>query len=133
MGKTTIDRLIINSPYEDLQRHWRYDRETHPFKLIEDRRWAGYVVATPGSKSFDDPSIFMEIQLVNKIWPCVKLWRKAGYSGVASITKRLLEHRRDPEWEPRFFFSQGILLRYDFFATPFTPSGKQSSEEALFG
>ena len=28
MARTTIDRLIINSPYEEPQRHWRYDRET---------------------------------------------------------------------------------------------------------
>jgi len=24
MGKTTIDRLIINSPYAEPERHWRY-------------------------------------------------------------------------------------------------------------
>jgi len=29
--------------------------------------------------------------------------------------------------------SRGILTCYDFSATPFTPSGKKSSEEALFG
>jgi uncharacterized protein with GYD domain len=27
MPHATIDRLIINSPYEEPQRHWRYDRE----------------------------------------------------------------------------------------------------------
>jgi type III restriction enzyme len=33
----------------------------------------------------------------------------------------------------RLHRSRGILKCYDFSATPFTPSGKQSSEEALFG
>src|SRR5690606_366754 len=33
----------------------------------------------------------------------------------------------------RLHRSRGILQCYDFSATPFTPSGKQSSEEALFG
>ncbi|HPC65028.1 MAG TPA: DEAD/DEAH box helicase family protein, partial [Anaerohalosphaeraceae bacterium] len=33
----------------------------------------------------------------------------------------------------RLHRSRGVLKCYDFSATPFTPSGKQSSEEALFG
>ncbi len=106
MGKTTIDRLIINSPYEEPARHWRYDRETRTFDLVDGRRPAGYVVATPGSKAFDDPGIFIEIPLVNQIRPRVKAWREAGYPGVTSITKRLLEHWRDPERDQRFFFCQ---------------------------
>jgi len=108
MGKTTIDRLIINSPYEEPQRYWRYDRETRTFELVEGRRPAGYVMATPGSKAFDDPGIFVEIPLVNQIRPRVKAWRNADYPGVSSITKRLLEHWRDPETfdARRFFFCQ---------------------------
>jgi type III restriction enzyme len=66
------------------------------------------VVASPDSRAFDDPGIFVEIPLVNQIRPRVKAWRKAGYPGVSSITKRLLEHWRDPEEFDRrgFFFCQ---------------------------
>lgn len=108
MARTTIDRLIINSPYEEPTRHWRYDRETRTFDLVEGRRPAGYVVASGDSRAFDDPGIFVEIPLVNQIRPRVKAWREAGYPGVTSITKRLLEHWRDPEeFEARrFFFCQ---------------------------
>ena len=103
-----IDRLIINSPYEEPTRHWRYDRETRLFDLAEGRRPAGYVVASGDSKAFDDPGIFVEIPLVNKIRPRVMAWREANYPGVSSITKRLLEYWRDPEeFEARrFFFCQ---------------------------
>ena len=108
MARKTIDRLIINSPYEEPARHWRYDRETRLFSLEEGRRPAGYVVASGDSKAFDDPGIFIEIALVNQIRPRVKAWRETGYPGVSSITKRLLEHWRDPEeFEARrFFFCQ---------------------------
>ena len=108
MAKTTIDRLIINSPYEEPSRHWHYERETRLFDLVEGRRSAGYVVASPDSKAFDDPGIFVEIPLVNQIRPRVKAWREVGYPGVSSITKRLLEHWRDPEEfdSRRFFFCQ---------------------------
>jgi len=108
MGKTTIDRLIVNSPYEEPKYHWRYVRETRLFELAEGRRPAGYVVASESSKAFDDPGIFIEIPLVNQIRPRVKRWREKGYPGVTSITKRLLEHWQDPEnfARRRFFFCQ---------------------------
>ena len=108
MGKTTIDRLIVNSPYEEPCQHWRYERTTKLFDLEEGRRPAGYVVASGESKAFDDPGIFMEIPLVNQIRPRVNKWREAGYPGVSAITKRLLDHWHDPEnFEiRRFFFCQ---------------------------
>jgi type III restriction enzyme len=107
MGKTTIDHLIINSPYEEPKRHWSYDRKSRTFDLTEGRRPAGYVIASQSSKAFDDPGIFVPIPLVNQIRPRVKAWREAGYPGVTGITKRLLEHWNNPdEREHQFFFCQ---------------------------
>lgn len=68
----TIDRLIINSPYEEPVHYWGYDRENRLFSMKDGRRPAGYVIATPGSKSFDDPGVFVEIDLVNQIRPRIK-------------------------------------------------------------
>lgn len=103
--KSQIDRLIINSPYVEPGLHWRYDRESRLFELAEGRRPAGYVVASADSKAFDDPGLFVEIPLVNQIRPRVKAWREAGYPGVTAITKRLLEHWRDPEGSRNAGFS----------------------------
>jgi DNA modification methylase len=74
----------------------------------EGRRPAGYVIATEGSRSFDDPGIVVEIPLVNQIRPRVKVWREAGYPGITGITRRLLEYWTDPEeFETRrLFFCQ---------------------------
>ncbi|HET7488090.1 MAG TPA: DEAD/DEAH box helicase family protein [Acidimicrobiales bacterium] len=105
----TIDRLIVNSPYVEPERHWLYDRETRRFTLVEgERRPAGYVVATPGSKSFDDPGVFHALPLVNQIRPRVAAWREAGWPGATPVTRRLLEHWTDPEErkDRRFFFCQ---------------------------
>ncbi|MBI2911247.1 MAG: type III restriction endonuclease subunit R, partial [Chloroflexi bacterium] len=108
MMPATIDQLIVNSPYHEPTQHWRYDRETRTFSLEPGRRPAGYVVATPGSKAFDDPGIFVELPLVNQIRPRVQAWREAGYPGVTGVTRRLLEHWHDPEerHDKRFFFCQ---------------------------
>ncbi|MDG6027958.1 MAG: type III restriction endonuclease subunit R [Candidatus Brocadia sp.] len=103
-----IDRLIINSPYEEPRQYWEYIRDTREFVLQEDRRPAGYIVASESSKSFDDPGTFIEIELVNTIRPRIKKWREQGYPGVTGITKRLLQHWQDPEErrDRRFFFCQ---------------------------
>ena len=37
MPQHTIDRLIINSPYEEPTKYWRYDRERRMFSLTEGR------------------------------------------------------------------------------------------------
>jgi len=39
--KSTIDQLIINSPYKEPEQYWSYDRETHSFTLKSGRRPAG--------------------------------------------------------------------------------------------
>ena len=108
MPRATIDRLIVNSPYKEPAKHWSYDRKTRLFDLVDGRRPAGYVVASSDSKAFDDPGVFVEIPLVNRIRSRIRAWREAGYPGVTGITKRLLEHWTDPEEfnSRRFFFCQ---------------------------
>ena len=108
-GSATINQLIINSPYDEPQEHWRYHRETRLFTLEQERRKAGYVRASEKSRTFDDPGVFVELPLVNKIRPRVKIWREADYPGATGITKRLLTHWRDSEQRDsnrRFFFCQ---------------------------
>lgn len=108
MSNHQIEKLIINSPYEEPTCFWQYIRDTREFTLEQGRRPAGYVIATPESKGFDDPGIFMPIELVNTIRPRIKDWRERGYPGVTGITKRLLGHWQDPEerQDRRFFFCQ---------------------------
>ena len=109
MDQPTIDRLIINSPFKEPDKYWRYNRANRNFTLVEgERRPAGYVVASESSKSFDDPGVLVEIPLVNKIRPRVKSWCERGYPGITGVTRRLLEYWNDPEEfeSRRFFFCQ---------------------------
>jgi len=107
MGQAKIDHLIINSPFEEPKYHWFYEREKRTFDKREGRRPAGYMIATPDSKSFDDPGIFVPLPLVNQIRSRVKTWREKGYSGITGITKRLLAHWFDEnQREYQLFFCQ---------------------------
>ena len=125
--KHQIDQLIINSPYVEPLSYWSYDREVRMFERKDGRRPAGYIVATPGSKAFDDPGVFVELPLVNQIRPRVKAWREAGYAGVSGITKRLLEHWRDPEErkDRRFFFCQLEAIETLIWLTEASPAERQ--------
>ena len=108
MSNKQIEKLIINSPYEEPTRFWQYVRDTREFTLEPGRRPAGYVIATPQSKGFDDPGIFVPIKLVNTIRPRIKDWRERGYPGMTGITKRLLTHWQDPDerQDRQLFFCQ---------------------------
>jgi type III restriction enzyme len=109
MGSEKIDHLIINSAFEEPKYHWEYDLSSGLFEKAEGRRKAGYVIATPGSQSFNDPGIFIPIELVEKIRPRVKKWRNNNYPGTSGTTQRLLKHWNDPEQRlegRRLFFCQ---------------------------
>lgn len=120
----TINKLIINNPYQEPTEHWLYQRKTQNSYIQVGRRPAGYVIATPGAKSHDDPGIFREIPLVNKIRPLVKSWREAGYPGTTGITQRLLEHWKDKEREKKFFFCQLEAIETIIWLTEAPAAGK---------
>jgi type III restriction enzyme len=122
----TIPQLIINSPYEEPRRYWRYDREWREFRLEEGRRPAGYLRATPGSRAFDDPGVFEELPLVNQIRGRVRAWREAEYPGVTGITKRLLEYWKDPEQRvQRLFFCQLEAIETLIWLNEAPPAARQ--------
>ena len=108
MGKFVIDKLIINSPYEEPKEYWQYNAATRLFNREQGRRHAGYLIASERSRSYDDPGEFRSIGLVNKIRPRVKQWRETGYPGATGVTKRLLDHWYNPDErrDRRFFFCQ---------------------------
>src|SRR5215217_3959042 len=132
MPTATIDRLIVNSPFEEPERYWRYDRETRLFDLVEgERRPAGYIRASAASKTFDDPGEFVDLPLVNRIRPRVRQWREAGYPGVTGITRRLLEHWHDPEQreeDKRFFFCNLEAIETLIWLTEAPPAERQGIE-----
>jgi type III restriction enzyme len=102
----TSDHLIICSPFEKPKQHLSYNREIRKFELVDGRRRAGYIVATPDSQAFDDPGHFVPLEQVNKIRERVDRWRDQGYPGITTVTKELLEHWKNPDREPRLFFCQ---------------------------
>lgn len=93
---------------------------------MDGRRPAGFLIATPSSQSFDDPGLFKEINLVNRIRARVDAWRQSDYPGVTGISRRLLEfwHRNELR-EKRFFFCQLEAIETLIWMTEAPPAERQ--------
>lgn len=100
MAKSSIDQLIICNPYIEPTHHWFYDHSKLGFIKKEGRRRAGYMVAP---KSQDGYGEYKELLLAQEIRLRVAKWREAGYPGVTSITKTLLDY-----WNDRQFGSDDL-------------------------
>ena len=100
---------------------------TSTFEREQIRRPAGYLIATPGARGFDDPGTVVELKLVNKIRLRVNAWRKDNYPGITGITRRLLEHWYDPESRDgrRFFFCQLEAIETIIWLTEASPTERQ--------
>ena len=58
-----IDKLIINTPYEEPKKYWLYKRENQSFELIEGRRKSGYWKKSDQKLDESDPGEFIEIAI----------------------------------------------------------------------
>ena len=107
MSQVVIENPVINSPFREPTRHFRFTDEGITNEIESGRRISSYFVpiAQPrkkGSKQllFDTEwtqDRIEENKLVNQIRTQVKLWRKGGYLGVDTDNEpatRLLECSR---------------------------------------
>ncbi len=99
----THTSLIINTPYDKPQQHWAQDERGRVLQAVEGRRKAAYDIVDTRTNT----RRVEELELVNRIRPRVDEWREAGYPGVTSVTRRLLEHWHDREARQlSFYFCQ---------------------------
>lgn len=82
--------LIINTPYDRPRSHWRADGAGR-LAQADGRRPAGYEIIDMRSNT----KRIETLELVNQIRDRVDTWREAGYPGVTSVTRTLLEHWHD--------------------------------------
>lgn len=122
MSQVVIENPIINSPFEEPTRHFKFDDEGITNVLVDGRRTSSYFVpiARPKKKKgsaqqavFDTEWTQDRIEpnkLVNDIRRRVAQWRIGGYLGVTPTTARLIEYWTDPSREKKLFFCQNEAL-----------------------
>ena len=112
-----IENPILNSPYKEPNRHFRFSEDGITNEIVEQRRISSYFVpiAKPKKRKLQDQlslstewteDRIQENKFINKIRERVGLWRKGGYVGATKTTIRLLEYWTDPGREKKLFFCQ---------------------------
>jgi hypothetical protein len=79
MARTTSDRLIVNSPYEEPAQHWRCERETRTFDLLQGRRPAG----CRWPRAIPRPSTILAFSSsFPRSTSFARVWRRGGLRGI---------------------------------------------------
>ena len=100
--QVVIENPILNSPFEEPRRHWRFTDEGITNEIVEDRRISSYFVpiAKPKKRGKDRQLAFdtewtkdriEENKFINQVRGRVILWREGGYVQVTKTTRRLLD------------------------------------------
>jgi type III restriction enzyme len=115
MPDTLIENPILNSPYQEPTRHFRFGDEGITNEVVETRRTSSYFVPIPPPKKkgkqlvFDTEWTQDRIETndkVNQIRDRVQHWREGDYQGITPVTRKLLQHWTDPDRENKLFFCQ---------------------------
>ena len=117
MEQVVIENPVINSPFSEPTRHFRFNDDGITNEIIEERRESACFVPIPRPrKKSRQLSLLADTEwmqdrykvneLVNNIRYKVGLWRRGGYAGVTSVTSRLLAYWTAPEREKKLFFCQ---------------------------
>jgi type III restriction enzyme len=112
MPQVVIENPILNSPYREPTRHFRFDANNEITNIIDaGRRGSSYFlpIATPKKKAA--PGLFDTIEEkeaesghVNRIRQLVKGWRELGWPDITPVTRALLEHwHAEDRFRPLFF------------------------------
>jgi type III restriction enzyme len=127
MSQVVIENPIINSPFGEPDRHFRFSDEGITDEVIDGRRSSSYFVpiAKPKKKGakqlqFDTEwtqDRIEENKIVNDIRRRVGLWRKGGYVGVTPVTARLIAYWTAPDREKKLFFCQNEALETAIYLT----------------
>ncbi|MEZ4563283.1 MAG: DEAD/DEAH box helicase family protein [Thermomicrobiales bacterium] len=144
MRAVDISNPIINSPFREPTRHFRFDADGITDELVDGRRVSAYFMPIPGPKKRKaqtalggefTPEQLTENRLVNQIRERVDLWRRGGYLEVTPTTRRLLEYWTDPDRERKLFFCQIEALETAIYlaevARTYDPVSSRSSASQL--
>lgn len=115
MPQVTIENPILNSPFEEPSRHFKFGDDGITNEIVESRRVSSYFVPIAQPKKKGKQLVLdsdwtaqrlKENELINRIRRRVAQWREGHHPGVTKTTARLLEYWTNPEREKKLFFCQ---------------------------
>ena len=113
--QTVIDDPVINSPFEEPSRHYRFGDNGITNEIVPERRISSYFIPIPPPKkkgkqlSFETEWLGERVkdnEFINRVRARVSIWRRGGYAGITRTTRRLLEHWSNADRDRKLFFCQ---------------------------
>lgn len=126
MSQVVIENPILNSPYEEPRRHFRFSDEGITNEIVEARRVSSYFMPIPAAKKKGKQLQFdtewtrdrvEENKFINRVCARVNQWRQGGHIGVTKTTGQLLEYWTRPDRERKLFFCQMEALETAIYVT----------------
>ncbi|MPZ69743.1 MAG: restriction endonuclease subunit R [Actinobacteria bacterium] len=141
MTGVAIENPILNSPYSEPKRHFRFDENGITSDVDDSRRASTYFVpiAQPKKKGVQQAldtgwtkERMKENDFINQVRSEVKIWRDSGRVGMTRTTRQLVDHWTDEERERRLFFCQIEALDTAIYLTEIAPKlGRHGAEQTL--
>src|SRR5947209_4973810 len=138
MPPVVIDNPILNSPYREPARHFRFDANDQITSAIDPgRRGSSYFLPIAAPKKKAAPGLFdddyageakAESGHVNRIRQLVKRWRELGWLDVTPVTRALLEHWHAEDRFRPLFFCQLEALETLIFITEVAKQSKYGED-----
>lgn len=126
MRQITIDNPVINSPFEEPARYFKFDDEGITNEIVDGRRPSAYFVPIPASRKRGKQHVIdtewtqerlKESDWINKVRDRVSSWRAGGHRGVTNTTARLLAYWTRTGRDKRLFFAQIEALETSIYVT----------------
>lgn len=126
MSHEVIENPVINSPFAEPERHFRFTEEGITDEIVRDRRASSYFIPIARPKKKGKQLQFEtewtqdrieENRFVNQVRERVKLWCVDGRVGITSTTRRLLEYWTAADREKKLFFCQLEALETLIYVT----------------
>lgn len=126
MPQPVIENPVINSPFIEPDKHFRFSDDGITDEIVPTRRTSSYFIPIARPKKKGKQLVLdtewtqdriEENHFVNRVRERVKQWRIGGYVGVTSTTMQLLEYWTSPERERKLFFCQIEALETGIYVT----------------
>ncbi len=127
MSQVVIENPVINSPFAEPARHFRFTDEGISNEIADGRRPSSYFspIARPRKKGAQRSLLGTEWtaervepnELINQIRGRVDQWRRGGHVGITPTTRFLLNYWTHPDRERKLFFCQIEALETAIYLT----------------
>jgi type III restriction enzyme len=127
MSQVVIENPILNSPYDEPSRHFKFSDEGITNEVVGGRRTSSHFIPIAKPKKQNKQQLVLDTEWtqdrieenkeINRIRGAVAQWRKGGYVGVTPITAKLIAYWTNPDRERKLFFCQNEALETAIYIT----------------